>query len=103
MRHFGAMIALELLGGKAAAEVFLDKLQLFTQAVSLGDVESLASHPASTTHQLLTPESREQQGISDGLVRLSIGIEDVHDLIDDLAQALQHVMNSSEKTLQEMP
>jgi methionine-gamma-lyase len=82
MDGFGGMIALELHGGLRAAGAFLDHLQLFVQAVSLGDVESLASHPASTTHQLLDPALRARQGVTDGLVRLSIGIE-------DLAQALE--------------
>lgn len=88
MRHFGGMVSLELRGGVAAAERFLDGLTLFTQAVSLGDVESLATHPASTTHQLLDEGTRERQGITDGLVRLSVGIESPHDLCDDLLQSL---------------
>jgi methionine-gamma-lyase len=91
MRRFGGMISLELEGGRKAAQVFLDSLELFTQAVSLGDVESLASHPASTTHQLLTPELRAKEGVTDGLVRLSVGIEDAEDLIADLERALNRV------------
>jgi methionine-gamma-lyase len=91
MARFGAMIALELQGGLDAARVFLDSLTLFTQAVSLGDVESLASHPASTTHQLLPLEVRQRQGVTDGLVRLSIGVEHPDDLIRDLEQALENV------------
>ncbi|HKI59059.1 MAG TPA: PLP-dependent transferase, partial [Trueperaceae bacterium] len=70
------------------AERFLDALDLFTQAVSLGDVESLATHPASTTHQLVGPEVRERHGITAGLVRLSVGIEDGRDLLDDVLRAL---------------
>lgn len=88
MRHFGGMVSLELRGGVAAAERFLDGLTLFTQAVSLGDVESLATHPASTTHQLLDEETRERQGITGGLVRLSVGIESPRDLCDDLLASL---------------
>jgi methionine-gamma-lyase len=61
------------------------------QAVSLGDVESLASHPASTTHQLLSPELRAKEGVTDSLVRLSVGIEDPQDLIADIDQALAKV------------
>ena len=91
MRRFGGMVSLELEGGRKAAQIFLDSLELFTQAVSLGDVESLASHPASTTHQLLTPELRAKEGVTDGLVRLSVGIEDVEDLIADIDQALNQV------------
>jgi methionine-gamma-lyase len=87
MRAFGGLVSLEL-PSREAAGVFLDALELFTQAVSLGDVESLATHPASTTHQLLEPKLRERHGITEGLVRLSIGIEDPEDLIEDLGQAL---------------
>jgi len=91
MARFGGMLALELAGGATAAERFLDSLTLFTQAVSLGDVESLATHPASTTHQLLAPEARQRHGITDGLVRLSVGIEDGRDLLDDVLRALDGV------------
>ncbi len=91
MKRFGGMIALELKGGLNAARAFLDSLELFVQAVSLGDVESLASHPASTTHQLLEPELRIRQGVTDGLVRLSIGVEYPDDLIADLEQGLKAV------------
>ncbi len=93
MQRFGGMVSLDLEGGRKAAQVFLDSLELFMQAVSLGDVESLASHPASTTHQLLTPELRAKEGVTDGLVRLSVGIEDVEDLIADLDQALKRVQD----------
>ena len=88
MADFGGMVSLELTGGKPAAGRFLDRLTLFTQAVSLGDVESLATHPASTTHQLLDPELRLREGVTDGLVRLSVGIEDADDLVEDVLQAL---------------
>ena len=90
MRRFGGMVALELASKEEAAR-FLDSLTLFTQAVSLGDVESLATHPASTTHQLLDPETRARQGVTDGLVRLSVGIEDPEDLVEDLERALEGV------------
>lgn len=94
MDRYGGMVALELHGGFEAARVFLDGLELFTQAVSLGDVESLATHPASTTHELLPPEVLERQGITPGLVRLSVGIEDPRDLLEDLEQALARVERS---------
>ncbi|GEM90254.1 MULTISPECIES: PLP-dependent aspartate aminotransferase family protein [Oceanithermus] len=94
MDRYGGMVALELHGGFDAARVFLDGLELFTQAVSLGDVESLATHPASTTHELLPPEVLERQGITPGLVRLSVGIEDPRDLTEDLEQALARVERS---------
>ena len=92
MHRFGGMVSLELEGGLAAARTFLDSLTLFTQAVSLGDVESLACHPASTTHQLLSPDLRAREGVTDGLVRLSVGIEDPDDLIADVTQALERAM-----------
>lgn len=85
---FGGMVAVDIAGGFAKAAVFLNNLQLFAQAVSLGDVESLACHPASTTHAAMTAEDRQRAGVTDNLVRLSIGVEDADDLIADLAQAL---------------
>ncbi len=94
MHQFGGLVSLELRGGEAMAKIFLDALKLFTQAVSLGDVESLASHPASTTHQLLG-ELRAEQGITPGLVRLSIGIEDPEDLLADINQALEHALQKA--------
>lgn len=87
-RGFGGMVSIELEGGFARCAAFLDKLALFTQAVSLGDLESLACHPASTTHAAMSAEARQAAGVSDDLVRLSIGVEDAEDLIADLAQAL---------------
>ncbi len=92
MRDFGGMVALELAGDPARAtrraHAFLDRLKLFTQAVSLGDVASLATHPATTTHELWSPEKRAAQGVSDGLARLSIGVEDPDDLVADVRRAL---------------
>lgn len=86
---FGGMVALDLAGGFADAARFLDNLSLFAQAVSLGDLESLACHPASTTHAAMSAEDRAKAGVTDQLVRLSIGVEDADDLIEDLAKALQ--------------
>ncbi|HEK0907033.1 TPA: methionine gamma-lyase [Pseudomonas putida] len=88
MRLPGGMIAFELKGGIQAGRRFMNALQLFSRAVSLGDAESLAQHPASMTHSSYTPEERAQHGISEGLVRLSVGLEDVDDLLADLGQAL---------------
>lgn len=87
---FGGMISIELAGGFSRAAQFLDKLQLFTQAVSLGDLESLACHPASTTHAAMDQASRLAAGVSDDLIRFSIGVEDPADLIADLQQALEN-------------
>ncbi|MBI6979042.1 MULTISPECIES: methionine gamma-lyase [Pseudomonas] len=88
MKLPGGMIAFELKGGIETGQRFMNALQLFTRAVSLGDAESLAQHPASMTHSTYTPEQRAQHGISEGLVRLSVGLEDVADLLADIQQAL---------------
>ncbi len=88
MRQYGGMIAFELQGGLQAGMRFMNALQLVTRAVSLGDAESLAQHPASMTHSTYTPEERAAYGISDGLVRLSIGLEDIADILEDVRQAL---------------
>lgn len=85
---FGGMVAIELAGGFSQAAKLLNSLELFAQAVSLGDVESLACHPASTTHAAMTQEDRARANVSDDLIRFSIGVEDAEDLIADLAQAL---------------
>jgi len=91
MSAFGAMITFDLNGGKAAAQRLLNSLRYFALAVSLGDVRSLAQHPATMTHAHLDPEQRAKAGITDGTVRLSIGIEDTEDLIADLDAALTSV------------
>jgi O-acetylhomoserine (thiol)-lyase len=75
-------------GGRAAGERFLDALQLFTRLVNIGDVRSLATHPASTTHRQLSPEELAQAGVTEDTVRLCVGIEHIDDLRADLAQAL---------------
>lgn len=88
MNGFGGMVSLRLSGGRAAADRFLRSLRLFSLAESLGGVESLACYPAEMTHASLPEADREARGISGGLVRLSVGIEDVEDLLDDVRQAL---------------
>jgi cystathionine beta-lyase/cystathionine gamma-synthase len=85
----GGMISIELSGGRNGAARFLKHLKLFTLAKSLGGVESLAEHPASMTHAGVAPEVREALGITDGLVRLSVGIEDPDDLWEDLQNGLR--------------
>ncbi len=87
-KGFGAMLSFELVGGVPAVRAFLDGLQCFTLAESLGGVESLVAHPASMTHAAMTAEVRAKAGISDGLLRLSIGIEAVEDLLADIAAGL---------------
>jgi len=86
--NFGGMLGLEIEGGVAAAERFLRRLKVFAHAPSLAGVESLVSEPRITSHKHLTPEDRAAQGIPDGFVRVSCGIEDAADLIGDLDQAL---------------
>lgn len=89
MRLPGGMIAFELKGGQQAGRRFMNALQVFSRAVSLGDAESLAQHPASMTHSSYTAQERAEHGISEGLVRLSVGLEDIEDLLADLGQALR--------------
>jgi methionine-gamma-lyase len=88
MPGFGGMIAFELSGGREAGIAFLDRLELVTRAVSLGDAETLAQHPASMTHSTYTAEERARHGISDGLVRLSVGLESPDDIAADIGSAL---------------
>lgn len=85
---FGPLISLELEGGTEAARHFVQSLELFTLAQSLGGVESLCSIPATMTHAAMTPEARHEAGVADGLVRLSVGLESPEDLSADLDQAL---------------
>jgi cystathionine gamma-synthase len=92
---FGAMVSFELRGGVAQVRAFLDALQLFSLAESLGGVESLVAHPASMTHAAMDAAARERAGISETLVRLSVGIEDAADLVRDLAQALEAAQGSA--------
>lgn len=87
-KGFGAMLSVELDGGEEAVRAFVEGLRYFTLAESLGGVESLVAHPATMTHAAMTPEARAKAGISDGLLRLSVGIEATDDLLADLAAAL---------------
>lgn len=88
MSGFGGMLSLEVADVGADASLVVDRLRLFAIAPSLGGVESLVTQPVTTTHHGLTPEERARRGISDALIRLSVGLEDPQDLIDDLIQAL---------------
>ncbi|HZZ37346.1 MAG TPA: PLP-dependent transferase, partial [Caulobacteraceae bacterium] len=85
---YGATFSFTVAGGQGAAFRVLDRLQVFKQAVSLGGTESLACHPASTTHSGVPEADRKAIGISEGLIRLSIGVEAAKDLINDLSKAL---------------
>ena len=88
MAGFGGMIAFEVHGGTAAGIGVMNRLQLIQRAVSLGDAETLIQHPASMTHSTYTAEERAIHGISDGLIRLSVGLEEVDDILEDLIGAL---------------
>ena len=88
MDDFGGMVAFEVKGGYEAASRLLDRVQLCALAVSLGNLDTLLEHPASMTHRVVPPEIRAQTGISDGLIRLSVGLEAAEDIIADLDQAL---------------
>lgn len=95
-KGFGAMLSVELHGGEAAARTFVDGLRCFTLAESLGGVESLIAHPATMTHAAMSAEARANAGISDGLLRLSVGIEHVDDICTDIAAALRRAQNFSQ-------
>jgi len=84
----GSIFTFGIKGGLKAGKKFIDSLKLFSLLANVGDAKSLVIHPASTTHQQLSPKERKKSGISEDMIRLSIGIEDVRDLIDDLSQAL---------------
>ena len=88
---FGAIVTLELAGGEAAVKRFVDGLTVFSLAESLGGVESLIAHPATMTHAAMEPAARAAAGLTDGLLRLSVGIEDYTDLQRDLQKALQRI------------
>ncbi len=91
MADFGGIVSIEVAGGLAGAKAMMEQCEVFALAESLGGVESLINHPAIMTHASVPKEIRDQIGISDGLVRLSVGIEDVDDLIADLDQALEAI------------
>jgi len=88
MRHSGAVLSFELKGGLKSGIKFIDKLQMCVRAVSLGTCDTLISHPASMTHFGVPKEEREKYGITDGLIRISVGIENIEDILNDLEQAL---------------
>jgi methionine-gamma-lyase len=88
MTHPGAMLSFELKDGLQAGKNFIDKLQMCVRAVSLGSCDTLLSHPASMTHFGVPKEKREKYGITDGLIRMSVGIENMGDILNDLDQAL---------------
>jgi methionine-gamma-lyase len=95
MRRFGGMLAVELFLGQEQTMAFVDALRLVRIAVSLGGVETLVEHPAGMTHQSLTPELLAAAGIAPSLLRFSIGIEDPHDLVADIEQALATALRNA--------
>ncbi|AIY05039.1 methionine gamma-lyase [Planococcus sp. PAMC 21323] len=97
MREGGGLISFEIRGGKKEAQAFLNALSLIKIAVSLGDAETLIQHPATMTHAVVPPESRQAMGISDSLLRLSIGLEHTDDLIEDLNKAFEQVKPKLQK------
>jgi methionine-gamma-lyase len=91
MSHPGAMLSFELKGGLEAGKQFINNLKMCVRAVSLGTVDTLISHPATMSHYGVSKEEREKFGITDGLIRMSVGIENVADILNDFDQALQSV------------
>ena len=91
MKAYGGMIAMEIKGGLGAGKAFMDATALVTRAVSLGDAETLVQHPASMTHATYAPEERTRHGFTDGLIRLSVGLEDYEDLRADIVGALSGI------------
>ena len=84
----GGLVGFELKGGREAGRTFIDALKMFYHVANIGDARSLAIHPASTTHSQLSPEEQLATGVTDGYVRLSVGIEHIDDILADLEQAL---------------
>jgi len=91
---FGAMVTFELKGGKRDGEILMDPVKLLTPPVSLGDVDSVIEHPASTTQSTYDADKLASVRIAEGMVRLSVGLEDVEDIIEDLSQALKRASDS---------
>ena len=89
MKGFGGMVSFEMKGGLEAVNRFLHGIKVFTLAESLGGMTSLAGHPVTQSHASMSKEQREKIGITEGLVRLSVGLENIDDLLEDLAQALK--------------
>jgi O-succinylhomoserine sulfhydrylase len=88
MKLGGAIVAFEIKGGIAAGRSFLDNIKMCSLSANLGDTRTIVTHPSSTTHGRLSEEDRLEVGITDGLVRISVGLENVEDIIADIQQAL---------------
>jgi methionine-gamma-lyase len=92
MKRGGGLISFTIKGGKVVAQKLLNELNLIKIAVSLGDAETLIQHPATMTHAVVPKENRAQMGITDSLIRLSVGLEAKEDIWDDLKQALDKIV-----------
>ena len=91
MSQGGGLITFELSGGLDAGRNFLDNIKLLSLSANLGDSRTIVTHPASTTHSKLTEEQRLMVGITPGLIRVSVGLEDIEDILEDITQALDQV------------
>ena len=92
--HYGGIVGFGIKGGYEAGKKFINLVKLFSHLANIGDAKSLVIHPASTTHQQLTPKEQETTGVTQDYIRLSIGIEDVQDIKDDIDQALKAAVSS---------
>jgi len=102
-RGYGAIVSIELEGGHDAVREFVCDLQCFSLAESLGGVESLVAHPATMTHAAMDPAARQRAGLVDGLIRLSVGIEGLEDLQQDLAAGLQRAARATQRVVESLP
>ena len=89
MKAGGALVAFELEGGLDTGKKFFNNIQMLSLSANLGDTRSIVTHPASTTHAKLSPEARLEAGITDGLIRVSVGLENIADIIKDVSQAIE--------------
>ena len=88
MKRGGGLVTFEIKGGLDAGKKFLDGLKMISLTANLGDTRTIATHPASTTHAKITSEARLESGITDGMIRISVGLEHIDDIIADINQAL---------------
>ena len=89
MKLGGGIVTFEIKGGTEAALKFLNRIKMISLSSNLGDTRSIVTHPATTTHSKLSPEERAAVGISDGLIRISVGLEHIEDIMGDVGQALE--------------
>jgi O-acetylhomoserine (thiol)-lyase len=92
-RGFGGIVGFGIKGGLKAGRTFIDSVQLLSHLANIGDAKTLVIHPASTTHQQLTPEEQEATGVTADYIRLSVGLEDIEDIKADIDQALQKTVD----------